>query len=84
MAHSEAQVHKIFTRLSFNRNHLSLTVTMASETAVAPKRKLRPARKQVAPGEIDKSEGPQPGKEYSESGFPSSSTAINFGTAFAD
>ncbi|ORX40740.1 putative nuclear mRNA splicing, via spliceosome-related protein [Kockovaella imperatae] len=30
----------------------------------APKRKLRPARKQVAPGEIDKSEGPQPGKEY--------------------
>lgn len=31
-----------------------------------PKRKLRPARKQVKPGEIDKSEGPQPGKEYSE------------------
>ena len=35
----------------------------------------------MAPGEIDKSEGPQPGKEYSESGFPSSSTAINSGTA---
>jgi hypothetical protein len=36
-----------------------------SETAVTTKRKLRPARKQVKPGEIDKSEGPQPGKEYS-------------------
>ncbi|EIW71835.1 hypothetical protein TREMEDRAFT_28366 [Tremella mesenterica DSM 1558] len=33
-------------------------------TAVAPKRKLRPARKQVSPGEIDKTEGPHPGKEY--------------------
>lgn len=38
---------------------------MSESSAVASKRKLRPARKQVAPGEIDKSEGPQPGKEYS-------------------
>ncbi|WWC64394.1 pre-mRNA-splicing factor CWC2 [Kwoniella dejecticola CBS 10117] len=31
---------------------------------VAPKRKLRPARKQVKEGEIDKTEAIQPGKEY--------------------
>ncbi|OCF32172.1 pre-mRNA-splicing factor CWC2 [Kwoniella heveanensis CBS 569] len=37
---------------------------MSASTAVAPKRKLRPARKQVAHGEVDKSESIQPGKEY--------------------
>ncbi|ORY28174.1 putative nuclear mRNA splicing, via spliceosome-related protein [Naematelia encephala] len=35
-----------------------------SDSVVPTKRKLRPARKQVKPGEIDKTEGPQPGKEY--------------------
>ncbi|KAL7418293.1 Pre-mRNA-splicing factor [Cryptotrichosporon argae] len=35
-----------------------------SDPAAPAKRKLRPARKQVKPGDIDKSEGPQPGKEY--------------------
>ena len=40
---------------------------MADSSAVTSRRKLRPARKQVKPGDIDKSEGPQPGKEYSES-----------------
>ena len=39
---------------------------MSAEKTVASKRKIRPARKQVAPGDIDKSEGPQPGKEYSK------------------
>jgi len=33
----------------------------------AQKRKLRPARKQVKPGDVDLSEKVQPGKEYSES-----------------
>ena len=42
--------------------------TMSETTTITAKRKLRPARKQVKPGDIDKSEGPQPGKEYSESG----------------
>ncbi|WWC91540.1 pre-mRNA-splicing factor CWC2 [Kwoniella dendrophila CBS 6074] len=37
---------------------------MSSTTTVAPKRKLRPARKQVKEGEVDKSEAIQPGKEY--------------------
>jgi len=37
---------------------------MASKE-VAPKRKLKPARKQVEAGEIDKTEAIQPGKEYS-------------------
>jgi hypothetical protein len=40
---------------------------MSANSSAAAKRKLRPARKQVKPGEIDKSEGPQPGKEYSGS-----------------
>lgn len=43
------------------------TVNMSSSSTVtAPtKRKLRPARKQVAPDEIDRSEKIQAGKEYS-------------------
>jgi hypothetical protein len=40
---------------------------MASKEVTASKRKLRPARKQVEAGEIDKSETIQPGKEYSMS-----------------
>ena len=44
---------------------------MASkEVATAPpKRKLRPARKQVEAGDIDKTEAIQPGKEYSMFSF---------------
>jgi len=40
---------------------------MASKevATVPPKRKLRPARKQVEAGDIDKTEAIQPGKEYS-------------------
>jgi len=41
---------------------------MSETTTIASKRKLRPARKQVKAGDIDKTEGPQPGKEYSEFG----------------
>jgi hypothetical protein len=45
---------------------------MADQNAAAAKRKLKPARKQVKAGDIDKSEGPQPGKEYSQFNlFPS-------------
>lgn len=41
---------------------------MATDTTVgAPKRKLKPARKQVEVDEIDRSEKVQPGKEYSKS-----------------
>lgn len=39
---------------------------MAEGSSAPVKRKIRPARRQVAPGEIDKTEGPQAGKEYSE------------------
>ncbi|WRT70396.1 pre-mRNA-splicing factor CWC2 [Kwoniella shivajii] len=42
----------------------AVTQPPTSETSVAPKRKLRPARKQVEHGEIDKTEMIQPGKEY--------------------
>lgn len=41
----------------------STTLTMADASA---KRKLRPARKQVKPGDVDLSEKVQAGKEYSE------------------
>ena len=44
-----------------------MSATSSSTSTATVKRKIRPARKQVKPGEIDKSEGPQPGKEYSES-----------------
>jgi hypothetical protein len=37
-----------------------------SQNKVAPKRKIRPARKQVAVDQIDKTEQVQTGKEYSE------------------
>ncbi|WOO80267.1 Pre-mRNA-splicing factor CWC2 [Vanrija pseudolonga] len=35
-----------------------------SDAVEAPKRKLKPARKQVKPGDVDTSEKVQPGKEY--------------------
>lgn len=40
-----------------------------TETQVAPpkkQKKLKPARKQVVPGQVEKKEAPQTGKEYSE------------------
>ncbi|ADV24154.1 pre-mRNA-splicing factor CWC2 [Cryptococcus gattii E566] len=37
---------------------------MSADNAVAPKRKLKPARKQVASDEVDKSQGYQAGREY--------------------
>lgn len=39
-----------------------------AETQVAPtkkQKKLKPARKQVKPGDVEKKEAPQTGKEYS-------------------
>lgn len=38
-----------------------------TQNKVAPKRKIRPARKQVAVDQIDKTEQVQTGKEYSAS-----------------
>jgi hypothetical protein len=55
--------------LFFPRLTASRAPSMSATSSAAAKRKLRPARKQVKPGEIDKSEGPQPGKEYSGSSF---------------
>ena len=34
-------------------------------TTIKPPKKLKPARKQVKPGEVEKKETPQTGKEYS-------------------
>ena len=53
----------------------SLMASTETETAVVPQRpqvvkkqkKLKPARKQVAPGQVEKKEAPQTGKEYSTS-----------------
>jgi hypothetical protein len=43
--------------------------TISTETAVPVKKakKLKPARKQVKPGQVEKKEAPQTGKEYSAS-----------------
>lgn len=46
---------------------LKLVTMSTSENKVAPKRKIRPARKQVAVDQIDKTEQVQTGKEYSRS-----------------
>jgi hypothetical protein len=35
-------------------------------TTLKPPKKLKPARKQVKPGEVEKKETPQTGKEYSK------------------
>jgi hypothetical protein len=42
--------------------------TPAVPTTPKPAKKLKPARKQVKPGEVEKKETPQTGKEYSKSG----------------
>jgi hypothetical protein len=46
---------------------MSSTTTEATTSTVAIKKdkKLKPARKQVKPGEVEKKEAPQTGKEYS-------------------
>ena len=44
--------------------------TPETQVSVAPTKKvkkLKPARKQVKPGDVEKKEAPQTGKEYSES-----------------
>jgi hypothetical protein len=47
------------------------------QQVVKKQKKLKPARKQVAPGQVEKKEAPQTGKEYSSSNsFQSISYAI--------
>ncbi|KAH8112656.1 hypothetical protein DFH11DRAFT_1511489 [Phellopilus nigrolimitatus] len=41
-----------------------MTTTTTKLTTLKPPKKLKPARKQVAPGEVEKKETPQTGKEY--------------------
>lgn len=46
---------------------MSSNTTTETQTAVTKKvKKLKPARKQVKPGDVEKKEAPQTGKEYSE------------------
>ena len=50
-----------------------------TQAVVAPKKKekkLKPARKQVKPGEVEKKEAPQTGKEYSTYYFFTVTTGI--------
>ena len=44
-----------------------MSSTTAETQVIQPKKqkKLKPARKQVKPGEVEKKEAPQTGKEYS-------------------
>lgn len=49
---------------------MSSNTETATQTAVTKKvKKLKPARKQVKPGDVEKKEAPQTGKEYSEYPF---------------
>lgn len=43
-----------------------MSTTEAATTTTQTKKHLRPARKQVKPGQVVKNEVPQTGKEYSE------------------
>jgi hypothetical protein len=42
-----------------------MTTVVPAETPKKAKKPLKPARKQVKPGEVEKKETPQTGKEYS-------------------
>ena len=49
---------------------MSSNTETTTQTAVTKKvKKLKPARKQVKPGDVEKKEAPQTGKEYSEYPF---------------
>ena len=45
-------------------------VVSQRQQVVKKQKKLKPARKQVAPGQVEKKEAPQTGKEYSTSHTP--------------
>ena len=52
--------------MSSNNGNTETQVETAAAKAVVPKqKKLKPARKQVKPGDVDKETAPQTGKEYS-------------------
>ena len=42
-----------------------IAVAPQQQQVVKKQKKLKPARKQVAPGQVEKKEAPQTGKEYS-------------------
>jgi hypothetical protein len=44
---------------------MSETEVVAETSVVKKEKKLKPARKQVKPGQVEKKEAPQTGKEYS-------------------
>lgn len=58
---------KSMSRLYISSLKTYIHSAMSAGNAVAPKRKLKPARKQVASDEVDKSQGYQAGREYSGS-----------------
>jgi hypothetical protein len=50
---------------SSNSNTEPQAETVTTKTVVPKQKKLKPARKQVKPGDVDKETAPQTGKEYS-------------------
>jgi hypothetical protein len=63
---SSCTTHSVLCTIT-TPTHIIPTSMASKEIATAPKRKLKPARKQVEAGDIDKTEAIQPGKEYSMS-----------------
>jgi hypothetical protein len=52
--------------MSNSNSNIETQVETVAEKAIVPKqKKLKPARKQVKPGDVDKETAPQTGKEYS-------------------
>jgi heterodisulfide reductase subunit C len=67
--------------MSSSNTNTESQVEPAAEKAVVPKqKKLKPARKQVKPGDVDKETAPQTGKEYSAclADCPSSRSLYSF------
>ena len=55
------------TRTLMASTETEVAVVPQQQQVVKKQKKLKPARKQVAPGQVEKKEAPQTGKEYSTS-----------------
>lgn len=67
MADRPFRLNKHLQALSLSSfDHTMEEQLVVSEAQAPPVKKMKPARKQVMPGQIEKKEAPQTGKEYSE------------------
>jgi|SRR6266850_8156 len=63
---SKVRPDSAFNNYTMSSSNTETQVEAPAAKAVVPKqKKLKPARKQVEPGDVDKETAPQTGKEYS-------------------